>query len=197
MFITSDLHFYHKKIIEYCNRTYHLEEGNKEQNWKELQKMNEDILSEFDKLPTASTILNLGDLVVNSRLTFEDVKYLVDKMKTNNKHLWIVLGNHDRTLPRYLKSYDKNKSAVELFYELGFEIVFPEPIVIGNYTFSHEPVEDCDKNIIGHIHNTLLEDCGLNRSNYFNACWDEQHKFVQIDEIEKYFYVEKFVKDYK
>ena len=177
MFITSDLHFYHRRIIEYCNRPYQPDE---------IYKMNEDILSEFDKLPSGATILNLGDLVVNSRLTFYDVKALVDRMKLNGKHLWIVLGNHDRSLPKFLKKYDKTKTAVELFYELGFDMVCPLPISIGNYIFSHEP-EDYVKNVHGHIHNTPMEEFGLDRKNHFNVCWDEQHRFVQFDEIAKYF----------
>ena len=76
LFITSDLHwknFYHRNIIKYCNRHYELSlEG--------IAKMNEDILKQFDELPEESTILNLGDILLNSS------KYL-----SFNKELFISI----------------------------------------------------------------------------------------------------------
>ena len=58
IFITSDLHFYHKNIIKYCNRPYSFDNDG-------IHQMNEDILSEFDKLPYGSIIYNLGDILLN------------------------------------------------------------------------------------------------------------------------------------
>lgn len=57
-YITSDLHFFHKKIALYCDRPYDLNDPNI------LNKMNEDLLKQFDKLPDESDVVvwNLGDV---------------------------------------------------------------------------------------------------------------------------------------
>ena len=73
-YITSDLHFDHKNIIKYCNRPY-------EFSLEGVAKMNEDILKQFDELPAGSTIINLGDIALNSSLKFDKLKEFVDKMK--------------------------------------------------------------------------------------------------------------------
>lgn len=55
IFITSDFHFFHKNIITYCNRNYSLDSDG-------ILKMNEDILSEVDKLPSDCILINNGDV---------------------------------------------------------------------------------------------------------------------------------------
>ena len=73
LYITSDLHYHHRNILKYCNRPYEFSsEG--------VAKMNEDILKQFDELPEGSTILNLGDILLNSSKTFDELKYLVDNI---------------------------------------------------------------------------------------------------------------------
>ena len=102
-FIISDLHFWHKNIIKYCNRPYPCEASS-------LPFMNEDILKQFDNLPEGSVVINLGDLLVNSSKTFDDLKQLVERMKLNNKKLLLVMGNHDRELSRFLRRHSFNSS---------------------------------------------------------------------------------------
>ena len=160
LFITSDLHFYHKNIIKYCNRPY-------EFTWEAVAKMNEDILKQFDELPAGSTIINNGDIGLNSSLDFDKLKYLVDRMKSNNKKLWIILGNHDRDMRLRCKSLRNFKSAEELFEAIGFDKVFSFPILLENkYLLSHEPVylkPGCNLiNIYGHTHDIDIDE------NYFN-----------------------------
>ena len=178
LFITSDLHFYHKNIIKYCNRPF-----------EDIYQMNEKILSEFDNLPANSTILNLGDLYVSSKVKFEDVKYVVDRMKYYGKKLIILLGNHDRTTPRYLKT---KTTAKETFIDLGFDEVITEPFEKDGMIFCHEPVYSTDKLIVhGHTHdkdldkNYFYDEDGkvINVKNYFNVCWDRHHRILKYDEV--------------
>lgn len=216
LYIISDLHYYHKNIIKYCNRPYSLEE---------IPKMNEDILAEFDKLPEGSTILNLGDLYLSFNKTFDDIKYLVDRMKANNKRLEILLGNHDRTVPRYMKGY-KEKTAVELFQELGFDKVYKEPFEEDGMIFCHEPIYTTDKLVVhGHVHDKDVdenyfnhecdnwamievvknhpelehsEECAniktgivrtdrkIDPSNYYNVCWDKTHRIINYEEVKSW-----------
>ena len=191
LFITSDLHFYHKNIIKYCNRPF-----------EDIYQMNEKILSEFDNLPTNSTILNLGDLYISSKAKFEDVKYVVDRMKYNGKKLIILLGNHDRTTPRYLKT---KATAKEIFIDLGFDEVITEPFEKDGMIFCHEPVYIKNTPLVcGHIHNEDITSdyfCHeyenfamtkrvkkiVNPRFYFNACWDKHHRILPYEEIISYF----------
>ena len=150
IYIISDLHLSHRNIIKYCNRPY-------EFTWEDVQKMNEDILKQFDELPAGSTIINLGDIALNSSLTFEQLKGFVDRMKSNDKKLWLVLGNHDREMNQRVKDLKRFKTPYDLFIALGFDRVFPFPILLDNkYLLSHEPVYLHPGtnlvNLYGHVH---------------------------------------------
>ena len=158
-FITSDTHLSHTNLIYYSGRPYEpTEEG--------LKQMNEDLLKPFNELPKGSTILNLGDICMNDKVSFQELKAYIDRMRENDKHLWIVLGNHDRdTMPYHIgHNYD---SPVDFFTALGFEKVFEYPFIYkGKYIFSHEPVYlkpgSNFYNIHGHTHQFPVD------SNYFN-----------------------------
>lgn len=159
-YITSDLHFDHKNIIKYCNRPYPFD-------WDGVKQMNEDIFKQFDELPSGSTIINLGDIALSGVLTFEKLKGFVDRMKQNDKKLWIILGNHDREMPFRVKDFKgKFNSPYDLFIAAGFDRVFPFPIILGDKILSHEPIYlKPGSNLInyfGHVHDTDID------INYFN-----------------------------
>lgn len=199
VYITSDLHFYHKNIIKYCNRPYPMD-------WYGINQMNEDILKEFDKLPDDCIIINNGDLCVSSQITFNQLKAIVDRMKKNDRKLWIILGNHDREAQKFIKEHDY-KTPTEFFTALGFDRVFPFPILIDNLLLSHEPVYlkpgSNLVNVYGHTHNILIDKDYFNRdcenwvttesakkhgklvdiNNYKNVCWDANHRILKFTEL--------------
>ena len=167
LYITSDLHYHHRNIIKYCNRPYEL-------SLDGIAKMNEDILKQFDELPEGSTILNLGDILLNSSKTFDELKYLVDRMKANNKKLWLVMGNHDRELSRYLKKQDF-ESSYDLLVALGFDRVYDKPIYMDGIIFSHEPIYNT-KNCHGHTHDIDID------KDYFNH---ECENWAMMERVKK------------
>lgn len=191
LFITSDLHLSHKNIIKYCNRPYEFTpEG--------VQKMNEDMLKQFDELPEGATVINLGDIALSSFLTFDQLKGFVDRMKRNDKKLWLVLGNHDREMNKKIKELKRFKDPYDLFVALGFDKVFPFPILLENkYLLSHEPVflkpGNNLVNLYGHVHNKdISEDyfcCEqkvnelVDLNNYKNMCWDKHYKILKLKEV--------------
>ena len=192
-FIISDLHFWHKNIIKYCNRPYPCEASS-------LPFMNEDILKQFDNLPEGSVVINLGDLLVNSSKTFDDLKQLVERMKFNNKKLLLVMGNHDRELSRFLRKQSFN-SSYKMFLEAGFDRVYDKPFYMDGIIFSHEPVflNNGMKNCHGHIHDLVLDkdyfkrernpiNSEVNPRDYYNACWDMQHRIINYNEVLEYFF---------
>ena len=174
-----------------------------------IEQMNEDILAEFDKLPENSIIINCGDVSLNSKLTFDKLASWVSRMKQNNKKLWLILGNHDKEMP-YRERYFKNAftDAVKLFEAAGFDKVFEFPILLENkYLLSHEPVYlnpgSNLMNFSGHTHDTCVDENYFNHEcddyidteklsrtdlivdtkNYFNVCWDANHKILKYTDI--------------
>jgi len=157
-FITSDLHFFHTKIIKYAKRPYHVEgwSNNNPVNASVISQMNEDILKLFDELPLDCDIWNLGDLFVTSEREekpekIQLMKSMVTRMKgvDNRRRLFLVLGNHD-------------KSGIDFYLNLGFDGVYDTPVVLEDkYILSHEPMF-LEKgspmiNIFGHLHDQVLQ----------------------------------------
>ena len=158
--------------------------------------MNEDILKKFDNLPEGSIILNLGDILVSSRVSFDDLKLLVDRMKSNNKKLWLVMGNHDRTLSRFFKM---KKSSYSILLAAGFDRVYDMPIYMDDIIFCHEPIyfENNTSVCYGHLHNKdITSDYfssndptkkEVNTKNYFNVCYDKHFELLPYETIFSYF----------
>lgn len=173
-FITSDTHLSHTNLIYYSNRPYEpTEEG--------LKQMNENLLKPFDELPKGSTILNLGDICMNDKVSFQELKAYVDRMRENDKHLWIVLGNHDRDTMSYHTGHNYD-NPIDFFTALGFEKVFEYPFIYeGKYIFSHEPVYlkpgSNFQNIHGHTHQFPVD------ANYFNR---DCENWAMMEVVKKY-----------
>ena len=199
-YITSDLHFGHKNILKYCPNS---------RIFSSVEEMNESILSQIDEFPEGSTLINCGDLFINSRISFDEVKSIIDRMKSNNKTLWIIMGNHDRELAKRMKS---DKSSIEILYALGFDRVYEYPILLdGKYLLSHEPVylnqHSNIKQVYGHVHGvditedyfimeyehsssknkSIEENTYINLDNYMNVCWDKHKRILNFSEVREYF----------
>lgn len=134
--VTSDSHFGHNNIINFCHRPTDHEQLMMER-WAQVVP------------PEDSTVLHLGDLSYRSNALFKNViaKHLPGERKL------LIQGNHDRQ--RY-----------SFYKQSGFQIVRPFAIKYEKHiiSFSHYPwgEDDSDdestipKNVIrvhGHIHN--------------------------------------------
>jgi calcineurin-like phosphoesterase family protein len=79
-YFTSDLHFYHKNIIKFCNRPY-----------ATVEEMNEALIYNWNKrVNTTDSIWVLGDFSFG---TPEQTEEVLRQLK-GHKHL--IVGNHDR-----------------------------------------------------------------------------------------------------
>lgn len=173
-YITSDTHLSHKNLIYYSGRPY-------EPTKEGLKQMNEDLLKPFDELPNGSTILNLGDICMNDKVSFQELKAYVDRMRENDKHLWIVLGNHDRDTMSYHTGHNYD-NPINFFTALGFEKVFEYPFIYeGKYIFSHEPIYlkpgSNFYNVHGHTHQFPVDE------NYFNR---DCENWAMMEVVKKY-----------
>lgn len=89
MFITSDLHFGHKKIIEYCSRPF-----------SSVEEMDNTIIKNWNNLVgTNQTIFIVGDFSFHR--DNEITKNICNKLNGNKI---LITGNHDRlTIGEYRK----------------------------------------------------------------------------------------------
>lgn len=103
LWLIGDLHFYHKKIIEYCNRPFSdVEEMNKTliSNWNSVVKKNDEVIV-------------AGDFALTSKDNIITIGRQLKGRKT------LILGNHEG-------------ASLQTYYDAGFQIVSKYPIVIDN-----------------------------------------------------------------
>ena len=80
MFFTSDTHFNHKNIIEFCNRPF-----------QDDFYMNESLINNWNKVvPKDGVVFHAGDFAMTARIDY--IKGLVSRL---NGRIYLVLGNHD------------------------------------------------------------------------------------------------------
>lgn len=101
LFFTSDLHFFHEKILTF---------GCRSRRFTTIQEMNEAIIVKIiDSTPDGSLIYSLGDLYINS-IALPGVTALIEKLGT--RRIINIKGNHDRannpyTVGNFLMMYNK------------------------------------------------------------------------------------------
>ena len=102
IYITSDTHFSHKNIIEYCDRPY-----------TNPEEMNKDLISKWNSVVKEDDIvLHLGDV------GFGLVEELSPIIQGLNGHKILIRGNHDF------------KRGVTSWMNIGFEKVYKEKSVL-------------------------------------------------------------------
>ena len=156
LWITSDHHFGHTKIIEYCNRPF-----------QDVDHMNQYMIDKWNSVVRpGDKVFHLGDFSLG--MNEEEVTHLVSKLHGD---IILVRGNHDRF-------------GVEKFKRCGFVDV-KKKINFKNFILTHKPlpVEDLDAgkiNIHGHVHNSLTYHYSINHINVSVEMWD----YTPIDFIQ-------------
>lgn len=125
--VTSDTHFYHERILEYCQRPF-----------DSVEEMNEAIIKNWNEVVARDDIIYvLGDFCFGNK---EMLKNVVSRL---NGRKILILGNHDRL----------TKGA---YLDAGFETVTKCPMIIdADFILSHQPLQgDLGRfyNIHGHKH---------------------------------------------
>lgn len=182
---TSDLHFDHLNIIEYCNRPY-----------SDVQSMNEDLLERFNSVvkPTDVTYF-LGDIAMGNRK--DGLEYI--KQMHGNKVL--VLGNHDyphpvhnlkiikKWTPIYKEAFDSiiSTNHIDQVWTDGLKMRlchFPAEFEYnGDNKFSpYKPdLENADWVLCGHVHNSWKFKPQYRSINVGTDVWD--YKPVNREQI--------------
>lgn len=129
----SDTHFGHNNVIKYCNRPF--------ENTEEMDKA---LINNWNNLVSKDDIIyHLGDVAMTTNK--ERLRNYLSKL---NGYKILVKGNHDSR-----KSKD--------YLELGFNLVYNKPVVVGPFICSHKPIINdigIYKNVHGHTHDFVLKD---------------------------------------
>lgn len=143
IFFTSDTHFYHKNVIEYCNRP-----------WASVEEMNEGLIERWNaKVTQEDIVFHLGDVAFCGT---DRLKPIMDRL--NGTEI-LVKGNHDRSDTAMLASgFSYVMKSLDLLLPLEFdESKFGTAIYL-----HHQPILDfaetssyqnCRYHFCGHVHN--------------------------------------------
>ena len=144
LFFTSDTHFFHKNIIEYCNRPF-----------ANTYEMNEALIKNWNSVvPTDGVVFHLGDVSLTAI-----PKVLNDLLYRLNGTIYLVIGNHEKDALG--KEYVKNHWAgvydiAEIFIE-DEEITYGEQHIV----MCHYPMQVWNAShrgswqLFGHVHGGL------------------------------------------
>lgn len=128
-FLIADDHFWHKNIIEYCNRPF-----------SSVEEMNEFMIQEWNKeVRKHDEVFVLGDFALGGKDKIIEIGQRLNGKKS------LILGNHDR-------------ASIKTYFDAGFELVYKHPILYRDFfLLSHEPkfqsIDSTWANIYGHVHN--------------------------------------------
>ncbi len=140
IFFISDTHFYHRNVIEYCNRPF-----------KDELEMNRIMIDNWNNTVTdEDTVYFLGDFAL--RHNVEEVYKDIGKQLKG--HILFIRGNHDKSRNIMNRYFNVIEMGSVLEYK-GY-----------NFILSHHPLYNAQipegfVNIHGHIH-----DKALSRSQY-------------------------------
>lgn len=164
IWLTTDTHFNHDKMLEYCDRP---------ENFEEL------ISKGLSAIPKEDVLIHLGDICIGNDAEVHE-KYI----KPLKCKKWLIKGNHDNK---------SNKFYIENGWDyVGYS--FRDKFFGKKILFSHQPQEngDVDLNIHGHFHNQLprllKEDWVVPDEKYRNehdmSLLNEKHKLLALEYTE-------------
>jgi calcineurin-like phosphoesterase family protein len=159
VWVWSDLHFYHKNIIEFSERPYH-----------NVDEMNEHLVANFnDYVGPNDVSIWVGDVGFGNETK---INALVDQC---NGYKILVLGNHD--FHRRKRPFKLNFEEIHLIY------AYETPEV--SLCFSHYPMDNIPYpwvNVHGHLHAFPKPDTG--HPLHFNVCCElHGYKPLPLDEV--------------
>lgn len=163
IFFTSDLHFYHKNIIKFCNRPF-----------SSIEEMNQKLIDNWNSVVTDKDIVYvLGDFSFSN---YDDTLNVFKKL--NGCQKFLISGNHDKK---------DTKSMPWAFVKDAYELK-----VDGQYYYlSHYPHLSWNKSyhgsyhLYGHVHSNgnrwgsgLSSDVGVDNWNYTPVSIDTINKLM-------------------
>lgn len=156
-FYTSDTHFFHKRIIEYCNRPF-----------SSIEEMNEILIQRWnEKVKPNDTVYHLGDFIWSSSV--EKIREICSRL---NGQKILVYGNHDDKKQLLNSGCFKCYNYFDFKYHDKFIVLFHYPIQEWNKKF-HGAIH-----LHGHCHGTIENiknrfDVGVDSHNFYPISLEE------------------------
>jgi len=118
IFLTSDTHFFHRNILQYCNRPF-----------STVEEMNDALIKNWNTVVKPNDIVyHLGDLTLSTRVE------LVDEILGRlNGTIRLVKGNHDKWLKKY--NLLENKDKIEWIRPYNKETLGGHEIIMCHFPF--------------------------------------------------------------
>ncbi|MDM8535036.1 phosphoesterase [Clostridiaceae bacterium HSG29] len=131
IYLISDSHFHHQKIIQYTNR-----------NFQSVEEMNEHMIERWNKtVSNKDTIYHLGDFAFGNK---EQISEIVDRL---NGRKILIKGNHC-------------KKSSKWYMECGFDVALDSGVILDEYyLLTHKPIHNIPYpfySIAGHTHDKIL-----------------------------------------
>ena len=149
----GDTHFFHKNIIQYCNRPF-----------SSVEEMNEIIIQNWNKVVgREDRVFMMGDFALCGKDKIIEIGNRLKGRKT------LIKANHDG-------------ASLNTYYNAGFEMISKYPILFkGSYILSHEPIYISDNyiNIHAHIHDKKVDD----KKHFCVSVEQIDYKPIEFDEI--------------
>ena len=125
--ISSDLHFWHRNVIKYCNRPY-----------GSVEEMNEGIIENFN-----SVIAPDDNLYLLGDISFSSGKLAAEMLSRMNGNKHLIIGNHDAKIIKDLRFLEELSS---------FSYYKEKKIGGANVVMMHYPIHSWNRKHYGSIH---------------------------------------------
>lgn len=147
LFFTSDLHFCHKKIIDFCNRPY-----------SSVEEMNEALVKNWNnKVSPDDTVFCLGDFCWGGSSEWKKWRGRL------NGHIILIRGNHDRKMSRPMESlFDEVYNQLQL--KIDGRSVYLNHYPFLTYGGCWRKEEDAVWQLFGHVHSGVFSNKGKDMS---------------------------------
>jgi len=164
MWFTSDTHFNHKAIVQYCGRPF-----------ADSKEMDEALIANWNsRIGKRDIVYHLGDFAFANT---DKVKYLISAL---NGQITLIKGNHDYKLPTYAFNFFKE------VYDLRQIKIDGQTIVM-----CHFPIHSWNKkhygawHLHGHSHGGLSFDSNIKRLDVGVDC--HNYAPIHFEQVKKIF----------
>ncbi len=173
IWFTSDTHFGHANIIEYCNRPF-----------ENVEAMDEGLIQNWNaRVKPGHTVYHIGDFALRSREV--DVENYIRRL---NGQIHLILGNHDRKSVLKARGFADRTHYKEI--RVGDQKIVLLHYAMKTWNKSHHG----SWQLHGHSHGSLGRDFKMKQLDVGVDCWNytplsydevaqelEKHTFVPVD----------------
>ncbi len=162
IWFTSDTHFGHARILEYCKRPF-----------KDVEEMDAELIRRWNaRVQRGDTVYHLGDFSLA-----KDATKITATLERLNGQIHLITGNHDAKRIKQLQGFADVKAYKEI--KVG-----EQTIVLCHYAFrvwnkSHYG----SWNLHGHSHGSLKRDFTMKQLDVGVDCWN--YAPISFDEVAK------------